>query len=114
MHRSSTCIIYQEAKYEVEGDLNPPPPFFFVKGVVPHESASEEDVLQRRQKGEDIKYCKKCRSIKPERAHHCRFGGVFVFIEDINSVFVTTVHANVAFTKWTTTVHGTHYVCVCI
>ena len=31
-------------------------------------------MLERRQKGEDIRYCKKCRSIKPDRAHHCRLG----------------------------------------
>ncbi|CAI8051325.1 Palmitoyltransferase ZDHHC3, partial [Geodia barretti] len=40
-------------------------------GVVARERTSEEEVLERRQKGEDIRYCKRCRSIKPDRAHHC-------------------------------------------
>ena len=46
---------------------------FFPQGVVPRESSTEEEVLERRQKGEEIRYCKKCRSIKPDRAHHCRY-----------------------------------------
>lgn len=44
----------------------------YPQGIVPKECSSEEEVLERRQNGEDIRYCKKCRSIKPERAHHCR------------------------------------------
>lgn len=43
-----------------------------LQGIVPRECSTEEEVLERRQKGEDIRYCKKCRSIKPDRAHHCR------------------------------------------
>ena len=49
--------------YSIEG--------LFVQGVVVRERATEEEVLDRRQKGEDIRYCKRCRSIKPDRAHHC-------------------------------------------
>ena len=47
-----------------------PPP----QGIVPRECSSEEEVLERRQQGEDIRFCKRCRSIKPDRAHHCRWG----------------------------------------
>ena len=42
-----------------------------LQGVVPHESTTEEEISQRRHHGEDVRYCKKCRSVKPHRAHHC-------------------------------------------
>lgn len=40
-------------------------------GIVPHERTTEEEILSRRQQGEEIRFCKKCRSVKPDRAHHC-------------------------------------------
>ncbi|XP_019850679.1 PREDICTED: palmitoyltransferase ZDHHC3-like isoform X2 [Amphimedon queenslandica] len=40
-------------------------------GVVPHESTTEEEISKRRSEGEEVRYCKKCRSVKPDRAHHC-------------------------------------------
>ncbi|XP_041346639.1 palmitoyltransferase ZDHHC3-like, partial [Gigantopelta aegis] len=40
-------------------------------GVVLHESTTEEEIAERRRQGEDVRYCKKCRSVKPDRAHHC-------------------------------------------
>ena len=43
------------------------------QGIVQRESATEEEVIERNQQGENLKYCKKCRSIKPDRAHHCRY-----------------------------------------
>ena len=44
-----------------------------LQGIVQRESATEEEVIERNQQGENLKYCKKCRSIKPDRAHHCRY-----------------------------------------
>jgi len=44
-----------------------------VQGIVQRESATEQEVMERNQQGENLKYCKKCRSIKPDRAHHCRY-----------------------------------------
>lgn len=43
------------------------------QGIVQRESTTEEEVIERNQQGENLKYCKKCRSIKPDRAHHCRY-----------------------------------------
>lgn len=40
-------------------------------GSMPKETDSEETIVQRKENGEYVSYCKKCHGCKPDRAHHC-------------------------------------------
>lgn len=40
-------------------------------GSMPRDTDSEESISKRKEQGETVSYCKKCRGSKPYRAHHC-------------------------------------------
>ena len=40
-------------------------------GSMPRDTDSEESISERKEQGEAVSYCKKCRGSKPYRAHHC-------------------------------------------
>ena len=40
-------------------------------GSMPRDTDSEESISERKDLGEAVSYCKKCRGSKPFRAHHC-------------------------------------------
>lgn len=61
----------------MQSNLVPPSLFLFhcLQGAVPKGNATKEYMESLQLKpGEVIYKCPKCCSIKPERAHHCRYG----------------------------------------